>query len=247
MFGGLVGLGGGVVIVPMLTKYLKLTQHKAHGTSLVALIFTGLVGSMPYLVNQRLDIPSALVLSFFAMATAHLGAKYCRILPEFLLRRYFGLFLMAMAFFILTKPYLNPLTHPIVGVGKWMVLAGIGLATGFLSGLMGIGGGALMIACMVLLLGYDQHLAQGTSLFAMIPGSIIGGWTHWKNGFVALNCLGGLIGGIILGALIGGICAQYISGGILRAIFAGVLTWLGYRYIKSSYSKETSDDSQCRL
>ena len=44
MFGGLVGLGGGVIMIPLMVGVLKLTQHQAHGTSLVALVFTGIAG-----------------------------------------------------------------------------------------------------------------------------------------------------------------------------------------------------------
>ncbi len=42
IFGGLVGLGGGVVMIPLMVGILKMGQHKAHGTSLVALVFTGI-------------------------------------------------------------------------------------------------------------------------------------------------------------------------------------------------------------
>ena len=48
MFGGLVGLGGGVIMIPLMVGVLKLTQHQAHGTSLVALVFTGIAGAINY-------------------------------------------------------------------------------------------------------------------------------------------------------------------------------------------------------
>ena len=46
IFGGLVGLGGGVIMIPLMVGILKLDQHKAHGTSLVALVFTGISGAI---------------------------------------------------------------------------------------------------------------------------------------------------------------------------------------------------------
>lgn len=249
IFGSLIGLGGGVVIIPLLTRVFYLSQHQAHGTSLVALIFTGLVGSAPYLWKHHTDIPSAVILAVFAMATARLGAKYCHHLPELRLKRYFGLFLMAMAVLIVVKSYVNPAANPVTGLGKWAILSAVGLLTGFLSGLMGVGGGAILITGLVLFLGYDQHLAQGTSLLAMIPGSAVGGWIHWKSGLVATDHLTGLISGIILGAMSGGTLAQHIPGMWLRTIFSVILIWLGYRYIKSSFSQEeiTNEDSRCRF
>ncbi|MCX7982962.1 MAG: sulfite exporter TauE/SafE family protein [Syntrophales bacterium] len=246
-FGSLIGLGGGLIIIPLMTKYLCLSQRQAHGTSLVALVFTGIFGSVPYLWYHHTDLPSALTLALFAMVTAHLGAHYCHKLSEFRLKRYFGIFLIGMAFLIMVKPYLHPLSHPIEGLFKWMTLGGVGLMVGFLSGLMGIGGGALLITSLVLLLGYNQHLAQGTSLFAMIPGSAVGGWTHWKNGLVVTDHLGGLVGGIIGGAFLGALLAQHMPGSVLRIVFAIILTALGYRYIKSSLSKEKrcNEYTQC--
>jgi len=168
--GSLLGLGGGVIIIPLLTKWAGLSQHKAHGTSLVSLVFTACVGTVPYLWHKNLDVWAALVLAIAAVCTARWGAICCRILPEERLKKSFGLFLMVMALLMMVKAWLLPLSHPLTGLAKWVLLAGVGLATGFLSGLMGIGGGALMVLFMVLVLGYDQHLAQGTSLLAMIPG-----------------------------------------------------------------------------
>ncbi|MFA5323980.1 MAG: TSUP family transporter, partial [Smithella sp.] len=43
-FGGILGIGGGLIMIPLMVEVLKLTQHKAHGTSLVALVFTGIGG-----------------------------------------------------------------------------------------------------------------------------------------------------------------------------------------------------------
>ncbi len=47
-FGGLLGLGGGVIMIPLMTWLAKMTQHQAHGTSLVELVFTAIVGVMIY-------------------------------------------------------------------------------------------------------------------------------------------------------------------------------------------------------
>jgi uncharacterized protein len=55
-FGGLVGLGGGALMIPMMVGFLKLTQHKAHGTSLVALVFTGLAGAVTYSFQNNVDV-----------------------------------------------------------------------------------------------------------------------------------------------------------------------------------------------
>ncbi|MBA4419429.1 MAG: permease, partial [Syntrophus sp. (in: bacteria)] len=48
LLGGFVGIGGGIVMIPLMTHFLRLTQHQAHGTSLVAIIFTASIGAVTY-------------------------------------------------------------------------------------------------------------------------------------------------------------------------------------------------------
>ncbi|MFH1912107.1 MAG: TSUP family transporter, partial [Pseudomonadota bacterium] len=57
VLGGLVGVGGGVIVVPLMTEALKFRQQEAHGTSLVAVVFTSLVGSAIYYLHGSADIP----------------------------------------------------------------------------------------------------------------------------------------------------------------------------------------------
>ncbi len=56
VFGGLVGLGGGLIMIPLMVGILKVSQHRAHGTSLVALVFTGLSGAVSYALNGSIDL-----------------------------------------------------------------------------------------------------------------------------------------------------------------------------------------------
>ena len=68
---------------------------------------------------------------------------------------------------------------------EYFYLIVIGLSAGVLSGLLGIGGGILMIPALVLFLGYNQHLAQGTTLAAMVlPIGILAAMEYYKKGYV---------------------------------------------------------------
>ena len=80
-----------------------------------------------------------------------------------------------------------------------MALLAAGVFTGFLSGMMGIGGGSIMVVAMVLLTGFSQYTAQGSSLLAMVPAGAVGAYTHWRLGNVVTKVLPGLICGIIIG------------------------------------------------
>jgi len=231
IFGGLVGLGGGVVMIPLMVGILKLGQHKAHGTSLVALIFTGISGAITYALKGSVDMMGSLLLAVTAIFTARAGAKFAHALPEWKLKRAFGGFLLLVSVLLLLKPYLSHMTGPASGPTKIVTLLVTGLFTGFLSGMMGVGGGTLMVPAMVLLAGFNQHTAQGTSLLAMVPAGGVGALTHWRLGNVKADLLFGLIPGIIIGTYLGGSLAHILSEGTLRIVFAIILIWTGVRHL----------------
>ena len=102
--------------------------------------------------------------------------------------------------------------------------------------MMGVGGGTVMVPAMVLLAGIGQHTAQGISLLAMIPAGGVGAFTHWRLGNVTTNHLTGLIPGFF-GTYVGGTLAHLLPDNILRVIFAIVLIWTGFRYVKTPAPK----------
>ncbi len=116
-------------------------------------------------------------------------------------------------------------------IGDLVQLALIGLAAGFLAGLLGIGGGVLMVPAMVLLLGFDQHVAQGTSLMVVIPAALTGSYTHHRNGRLFLRDAAILAAGGVIGAVIGAVFALSIDDDILRRLFAGFLLVIAVRML----------------
>ncbi len=234
IFGGLVGLGGGVVMIPLMTGLQKLSQHRAHGTSLVALVFTGLAGTVTYFVRGTVDVAAAFLLALTAVFTARGGAKFAHALPEWKLKRSFGGFLVFIALLLLVKPYLPGMVLSGAVWYRAAVLLLTGIFTGFLSGMMGVGGGSIMVPSMVLLIGMGQHISQGTSLLAMVPAGSAGAYTHAKLGNVETRLLGGLIPGVVLGTWLGGTLAHHMPDASLRIVFAAVLVWTGGRYLRAA-------------
>lgn len=236
IFGGLVGVGGGAIMITLMVGILKVSQHQAHGTSLVAIIFTGISGAITYYMNGSIDLISSLLLASTAIITARIGAIYANSLPEFVLKRAFGCFILLVTLILLLKPYL---THISVSSTLWLkvtVLLFTGAFTGFLSGMMGIGGGAIMIPVMVILAGFDQYTAQGISLLTMIPISLTGAFTHWRLGNVHADVLPGLIPGILIGTFLGGSLAHLLPEAALRVIFSAVSLYIGIKNIRAPKS-----------
>ena len=240
LFGGLIGLGGGAVMIPLMVRFFKFSQHQGHGTSLMTLVFTGLAGAATYGLKGAVDLRAAALLAASAMITARFGALYAHALPEWQLKRAFGLFLIAVSLLLLSKPYLHYLAflpHDVTGWGEVVTLLGAGVFTGFLSGMMGIGGGSIMVVAMVLLAGFSQYTAQGSSLLAMVPAGAVGAYTHWRLGNVVTKVLPGLILGIIIGTFAGSSLALHLSEAHLRLVFAAMLIWLGLRDIRGAAKK----------
>ena len=235
LFGGITGAGGGIVSIPLMVGVLKLNQHTAHGISLVALVFTGLVGAITYALNGSVDVTASVLMAVTAVVTVQIGAHFAHALPEWRLKRAFGFYLLVVASLMLLKPYISMLKHPAVGAVKIIVLLCTGAFSGFLSGMMGVGGGAIMIPAMVLLAGFEQHLAQGSSLLVMVPAGGVGAYTHWKLGNIRTSVLRQLIPGVLAGTFLGGTFAHVLSDMLLRTVFAAMLIWTGVRYLRTKW------------
>ncbi len=235
-FGGMFGVGGGVVMSPLMVRGMRVGQLHAHGTSLAALVFVGIAGAVTYGLKGSVDILSSLILAATAISTANAGARYAHALSEWKLKRAFGVFLLFVASLLFLKTYIPQLQFLVSGWLKVVVLLIAGVLTGFLSGMMGVGGGSVMVPVMVILVGLDQHTAQGSSLLTMVPTGIAGALTHFRLGNVRTNLLTGLIAGILIGTYLGGQIAHFMQDSTLRAVFAVMLIWTGLRYIRAPRS-----------
>jgi uncharacterized protein len=230
--GGLFGVGGGAVMIPLLTSFSKLTQHQAHGTSLFAIFFTAAVGAATYYVHGDADWVVALVITASAIFTARLGARYAHSLPEKRLRKSFGIFLLFATAMLLVKGYLPAPAHPLGVWGRLMIFLFTGSLAGFLSGMMGVGGGVIMVPFMVILANMTQHVAQGTSLLAMIPMALSGVRAHHKLGNVRMDVAWGLAGGALAGGYAGAMAAKSLPEVYLRTLFVCFTIWMNVRYLK---------------
>lgn len=93
---GLTGIGGGTVMVPMLTALMRLPQHHAHATSLVVVIFAATAAAIPYLVRDEVDWWLALGLGVGGVGGAQIGVRLMQHVAERQLRVLFALFLLVV-------------------------------------------------------------------------------------------------------------------------------------------------------
>src|SRR5262245_9546271 len=95
--GGFFGVGGGAVMVPMLTAGLSLTQHQAHGTSLATIGFMALVSIAVYAAHGNVDWVTAALIALTSVLTARFGARLAQRTSPRRLTQYFAVFLMLLA------------------------------------------------------------------------------------------------------------------------------------------------------
>jgi uncharacterized membrane protein YfcA len=112
--------------------------------------------------------------------------------------------------------------------GSVLLLVGIGLATGFVSGLFGIGGGLLLIPALIYLAGYTQHEATGISLAVLLPpvglGAVI---EYYRHGHVDLKVALIIAMAVMAGGWFGAVLANRMSGPYLRLAFACFVVCMG--------------------
>jgi len=256
MCGSLTGTGGGFVMIPLMTSsyVLRIQQHQAHGNSLFAVAATGMAGALGYGMNV-VETDSAAVIACCGMMTARLGAIFTSRLSSRHLQKYMGLFMIAMAPMIHLKSYLKQQqqqqqkeqeedmeTDTAVSItatssknatydyNKLLPVAIIGLGSGFVSGLLGIGGGTIVVPALVL--GTDHmsyHSALGTSLFAMSFPAMVGTYTHFQKKNLCLRVASPLALGCFMGAYFGGSLSVQLDDSILKNTFSGVMLSVGLK------------------
>lgn len=116
---------------------------------------------------------------------------------------------------------------------SWQLLV-LGLTSGVFVGLFGIGGGAIMVPAMVLLLGLDQKMASGTSLAAQIlPIGLLGAIVYYRNGNLNIPHALLLAGGLLIGSLFGALFVNqpFVSSELIKKFFGFFLIGIGIRYL----------------
>ncbi len=230
---GLLGGGGGSIMIPLMTGPMKMTQHVAHGTSLVIITVTAAVAALAYSFSEPISCSLVAALGAGAVAGAVVGAKGASKVPALQLRQVFGLFLIAISLRILLWPRIDP----VFAVSGWReegIAAAIGLVGGVCSGALGVGGGSIFVPALVLGLGVGQHEAQGISLWVVVAASISGSLAHFRIGTVDMPAARWIAPAALPGAVAGAVVATFMGGRTLQVVFAVVLIAIGVQMLATA-------------
>lgn len=251
MFGSIVGLGGGIIIVPALLLIApsltgeSVDHATAVGISLTVLIVTALASTMSYRKKGLVDFRSGLLFFLTSGPAAMLGSAATGYMKTGSFQLAFGFFMLLMAGLLVARDYLKPFTKewPIVRVltdasgerhtysyGIAPALA-IGSGVGLISGLFGIGGGSLLVPLMVLLFRFPPHVASATSMFVIFLSAIMGSGIHIALGEIDWLLTLALIPGAWIGGKLGARISLRMSGKGLMWLLRAVLLLLAAQLI----------------
>ena len=214
---------------------LGFDQRLAAGTSLAAIVPTATVGVISYAVHGSVAWIPALILAGGAVIGAQIGTWLLARLPVTVLRWGFVAFLavviVSLFFVIPSREAGLPLT--------WLsgaALVALGVITGILAGLLGVGGGVIVVPALVLLFGTSDLLAKGTSLLMMIPTAVSGTIGNVRRRNVDLVAAA-LVGGAAcattaLGALIATLVDPFVGNMLFAAFLVVIAVQMALRAIK---------------
>lgn len=234
-FSGLFGVGGGIILVPLLILAVGFGQKLASGTSLAVIVPTALAGTVSYAASGSIDWVAGACLGAGAVGGSLVGTWLLHRIRVAYLRWFFIVFLIVVAarmFFFVPDRALGLEMSPLLA----LALAGVGFVVGVLSGLLGVGGGVIVVPVLMLLFGVSDLIAKGTSLLMMIPTALTGTVANYRRGNVDLRAAA-VVGTLavvasVLGAAVSTVLPPAL-GSLLFAILliysAAHLTWNALR------------------
>jgi uncharacterized membrane protein YfcA len=179
---GLLGVAGGVVMVPVLTsRTVGLARAAASGTTIAAVLPVSVVAAVTYAGLHNVDVPAASAIVPGAAAGVIVGSLLASRVRAQLLRNLFNLVLLATAVRLLVALPRGSVPHIAVDEIAVLTLGVLGAVSGLASGLLGSGGGSFLVPALVVGFGLVQQVAQGTALLAVIPICVIGAVAHYKT------------------------------------------------------------------
>ena len=219
---GLFGVGGGILMVPCLVLLLGMEQRRAHGTSLGAMVLISASALGGFLLEGSVAWAPGLLIFAGSSVGVTVGTTLLNRTSVPLLRTGFALLLLITAArFLAAAPDSDG--HSDITAALAIAYVGCGLVTGLLSGTMGVGGGVIMIPAMILLFGFVDVTAKGTSLLVILPTSIIGTVRNHRSGNLHPKRALAVGASGVASAFVGALGASELSPRFSASLFAILL------------------------
>jgi uncharacterized protein len=235
-FGALAGVGGGIIVTPLLAIYFGLPMHQAIGVTLLCVIATSTATSSMYVERHVTDVRLGMTLELATTVGALIAALVAHHINRRTLAVLFVCFLLYSAGSMVRKawdsrnaqreetiPEYTPQNYP---VG----LAASFIAGGF-SGLLGIGGGPIKVPVMLLFMKVPLRVAAATSNFMIGVTAATSAYVYWGRGDVRVDIAAPLVAGVFAGSLLGARISPKIRSFYILMLLVGIAGWLAIQMI----------------
>ena len=254
-FGAMVGLGGGVFIIPALTLFLGVPIHAAIGASLLAVVATSTTAAAAYLRDDLTNIRLGMTLETMTVTGALLGGVVGALLSRTVLSAVFGGVMVVVSVYMalrqrVVKPHAAPVgdtgllgasyddrsTGETVTYKVRRLPAGLAASfvAGNVSGLLGVGGGFLKVPVMVMAMAVPVRAAVSTSSFMIGVTACAGALIYLAHGLVDPVTTVPVVLGVTVGAYVGSKLSLRVRSSVLTVILAVVLFALAVQMILSA-------------
>jgi uncharacterized membrane protein YfcA len=239
---GLFGVGGGIIIVPALMAVAHFAPKLATGTSLTAIVPISISGAIGYTMADEIDWGAAGLIALGALAGALAGTSVLRRIEPTTLQKLFAVALLVTAARMVFEEGDGSRGSASLTVGGIAALLLLGLASGVLAGLLGVGGGIVMVPALVLLLALPQPVAKGTSLVVIIPTALVATLRNMRAGDadVGLAASAGLTG--VLFGFAASLLSLRLDPVLSAVLFGALLMAMAIRLLLSARGKPLPGD-----
>lgn len=235
-FGALAGVGGGIIITPLLVIYLGVPLHQAIGVSLVSVIATSTATSSVNVEKRVTDIRLGMTLE---LATT-LGAAAAAIVAAYVSKRALALLFVAFLLYSASSlvkrawgarnealqteiPPYEPQNYP-AGMAA-------SLGAGAFSGLLGVGGGVIKVPVMYMFMHVPLRVATATSNFTIGVTAATGAYIYYGRGDVNVGIAAAVVAGVFAGSLLGAQFAPKVRSVYVLALFIGITVLLALQML----------------
>lgn len=247
--GAMLGLGGGIFLVPFLVLVFGLPMHQAVATSILAVIATSSAGAAMNIERRIVNLRLGMVLEILTVVGAIMGGLTANVLSGQTLSRIFASLLLVVAFIMVWRIRNHQDHYTPVGEGSFPasfkdessgeilsysakrvpIVSLIALVAGNISGLLGVGGGIFKVPAMTMISGVPMKAATATSNFMIGVTAAASAFIYFAHGHLNPLIVSPAVLGVLVGSFLGIKINRRIKGSLLTWIFAAVLLLVSIR------------------
>lgn len=189
---GFAGMSAAAIIGPMLITFLDIPAYQAVGIGLASDVLASAISAWTFKKNGNLDVKNSLVLLITVIIVTIIGSYIATFLPEQTMSGVMQIALIIIGLKFIIKPVKTTKEQMLTVSKKQRIIKSIigGIAIGLVCGMVGAGGGMMLLLVLTSFLGYEMHMAVGTSVFIMTFTALTGSVSHFVMGeFPDVMCL----------------------------------------------------------